>query len=135
MRRNVPDEITENFRDQSCNAGNVSEDRTDDYDFLTKCAENEIRKSEIDMIYLASCVLNGVVPKRDIIEDIDANLFGVCQKHGLTVCVACALESAGVHDSNFEKVKKTAGKHLFESEKERKRLEKYIMSIRKRLNL
>ena len=27
------------------------------------------------------------------------------------------------------------GKHLFESEKERERLEKYIMSIRKRLNL
>ena len=135
MRRNVPDEITENFRDQSCNAGNVSEDRTDDYDFLTKCAENAIRKSEIDMIYLASCVLNGVVPERDTIEDIDANLFGVCQKYGLTVCVAYALESAGVHDSNFTKEKEAAGNDLFQNENEKKRLEKYIKDIRKRLNL
>ena len=107
----------------------------EDPDFLIKCAGNEIRKSEADMIILALCALNGVIPDKGLLEDLDANLFGVCQKHGLTVCVACALESAGVHDGNFEKVKKTAGKHLFESEKERERLEKYIMSIRKRLNL
>ena len=107
----------------------------EDPDFLIKCAGNEIRKSEADMIILALCALKGIIPDEGILEDIDANLFSVCQKHGLTVLVAYALESAGVHDSNFEKVKKTAGKYLFESEKERKWLEKYIISIRKKLKL
>ncbi|MBP0960982.1 MAG: hypothetical protein J5864_02470 [Oscillospiraceae bacterium] len=114
-----------------CNVNAESENT----DFLVKCAENEIRKSEIDMLYLASCALEGVVPDMGVIEDLDANLFSVCQKYGLTVCVAYALESADAYDGNFIKEKETAGNDLFQDENEKKRLEQYFYNLRKRLNL
>ena len=71
--------------------------------------KNEFRKNAYDMIYLTDCALNGEVPDKESVNEMDLTaLFEVCQKHILTACVAYALESAGIHDHNFTQAKEKA---------------------------
>ncbi len=63
-------------------------------------------ETEYDMLYLASCALNGGSIDIERIKNIDLQqLLKVCKFHSLTVIVAYALESAGIKDENFQKEK------------------------------
>ncbi|HAE51845.1 MAG TPA: hypothetical protein DCG30_01135 [Ruminococcus sp.] len=69
----------------------------------------EFRKNAADMIYLTRCSLHNKTPDKSRVENMDIeSLFEVCQKHILTVCVAYALESAGIHDHDFTQAKEKA---------------------------
>ncbi len=56
--------------------------------------ESEMKTSAYDMLYLATCVVNGIVPDAGNI-DLD-NLYAVSKFHSLTAISAMALESAGI---------------------------------------
>ena len=82
--------------------------------------KNEFRKNALDMVYLTICAVNGKVPKKERIEQLDmGKLFEVCQSHILTACAAYALESAGVKDYEFTQAKeKSIRKNiLFDAER------------------
>ena len=85
--------------------------------------QNEYRKNALDMIYLTSCVLNGTSTDQDRLYEIDLKtLFEVCQEHILTACVAYALESAGIKDSNFIQAKEKAIRKNILLDAERKKI-------------
>lgn len=56
--------------------------------------ESEMKSTAYDMLYLAACAINGIVPDAENI-DID-RLYAVSKFHSLTAICAMALESAGV---------------------------------------
>jgi hypothetical protein len=61
-----------------------------------------MKKIGYDMLYLTICGLNGVVPNKDKLQQIDLqNLFQMCKFHSLTAIVDIALESAGIKDEQF----------------------------------
>lgn len=71
--------------------------------------KREFRKNAADMIYLTACAINNKKPRQERIDKLDlTKLFEVCQQHILTACVAYALESAGVKDSDFTQAKEKA---------------------------
>lgn len=54
----------------------------------------DMKKSAYDLLYLAACAVNGIVPEAENI-DLD-KLYAAAKFHSLTVISAMALESAGV---------------------------------------
>jgi hypothetical protein len=69
----------------------------------------EFRRNAADMTYLTACAINGRKPRQERIDRLDLpKLFEVSQKHILTACVAYALESAGIKDSDFTQAKEKA---------------------------
>ena len=68
--------------------------------------DEEYRNSIYDVIYLSGCVVNGTVPDRKKIDNIDlGDLYQSAQKHSLAAIVGYALESAGVYDNRFIQAK------------------------------
>ena len=55
--------------------------------------ETEMKVGAYDMLYLAACAINGIVPKAESIN-LD-NLYAVSKFHSMTAISAMALESAG----------------------------------------
>ena len=69
----------------------------------------EYMKAAEDVIYLASCAVNGGVPDPARAEGMDiSSLYRVADFHMLTAITAMALESAGVHDPEFAQAKAKA---------------------------
>lgn len=56
--------------------------------------ESEMKATAYDMLYLAACAINGIVPDAENI-DLD-RLYAVSKFHSLTAICAMALESAGI---------------------------------------
>lgn len=56
--------------------------------------ESEMKATTYDMLYLAACAINGIVPDAEKI-DLD-RLYAVSKFHSLTAICAMALESAGI---------------------------------------
>ena len=51
------------------------------------------------VIYLAGCAVNGTVPERETVEQMDLDaVYALAQRHMLSAAVAAALESAGYKD-------------------------------------
>ena len=58
---------------------------------------NNILKTQYDMIYLASCGVNGTAPDKEYIGGIDiASLYKLCRTHLLEALVGTVLKQAGV---------------------------------------
>jgi len=71
--------------------------------------KEQFRSNAMDMLYLTRCAVNGEVPDKKKISQIDLDcLFIVCQKHILTACVAYALETAGIRNHDFIQAKEKA---------------------------
>lgn len=69
----------------------------------------EYRKAAEDVIYLAACAVNRVLPDADRVKGMDlALLYHVADFHLLTAITAMALESAGVCDPAFTQAKSKA---------------------------
>ena len=59
-----------------------------------------------EVIYLASCVVNGELPDRDRAAGMNLHhLFAVAHAHQMTAITAIALEKAGVKDEAFTQAK------------------------------
>ena len=59
-----------------------------------------------DMIYLASCAVNGLAPDAARAEAMDLRaLYETAQRHMMTAITAMALESAGIRDPDFTQEK------------------------------
>ena len=59
--------------------------------------EKELKRSAYDMLYLAACAINGIMPETERIDIINIdNLYSVSEYHSMTAISAMALESAGV---------------------------------------
>ena len=57
---------------------------------------NNILKTQYDMIYLASCGVNGTAPDKEYIGGIDiAQLYKLCRTHLLEALVGTVLKQAG----------------------------------------
>ncbi len=84
--------------------------------------EKQYRKNAILMLDLAICAIKGEKPRATMVENIDlAQLFEVCQEHILTACVAYALESVDIMDSQFQQAKAKAIRKniLFDAERKK----------------
>ena len=69
----------------------------------------EYRKSAEDVIYLASCAVNGVSPDAARVAGMDmALLYKAADFHMLAAITAMALETTGVHDPAFTQAKAKA---------------------------
>ena len=85
--------------------------------------KREYRRNAYAMIYLAFCAVNGRIPKKERIEQLDLNqLFEVCQEHILTACVAYALESVGIRNYEFTQAKEKAVRKNILLDVERKKI-------------
>jgi hypothetical protein len=86
-----------------------------------------MKKTSYDMLYLATCAVNGVVPDKDKITQIDLQkLFDMCQFHCLTATVDVALESAGVKNSKFVEAESKAIKKNLLLDMEREKLFQFM---------
>lgn len=66
-----------------------------------------------DVIYLAGCAVNGIVPDAARVQAMDLEaLYRVANRHLLTAITAMALESAGVRDQAFTQAKGKAIRKL-----------------------
>ena len=62
-----------------------------------------------NVVYLASCMVNGTVPDAERVRDMDLQLlYSVADKHLLTGIVGYALEACGIADSSFAQAKAKA---------------------------
>ena len=69
----------------------------------------EYRAAADNMVYLVSCAVNGTVPDKRRVRDMDLKtLYAAADHHLLTAAVAFALESAGVYDAAFTQAKAKA---------------------------
>lgn len=75
-----------------------------------------------DLIYLAYCSLNGVIPDKERNENINLEqLYAASKSLTMVSLIAFALESAGIHDNRFYKAKEKAmRKNLFLDTERRK---------------
>ena len=68
--------------------------------------KTEYRNAVYDVIYLVRCAINGTVPDKARVENINLeHLYHVAQSHMLTAMVCYALESAGLFDKRFHQAK------------------------------
>lgn len=68
-----------------------------------------MEKAYSDLIYLASCAVNGAIPDARRVADMDfKKLYKAASRHMLTSITAFALERTGIHNSNFIKAKAQA---------------------------
>ena len=59
-----------------------------------------------DMIWLASCAVNGLTPDASRVETMDIKaLYKTARRHMMTAITAMALESAGIRDADFTQEK------------------------------
>ena len=66
----------------------------------------EYQKTAEDVIYLASCAVNGVSPDQSRVKEMDLPLlYKIAEFHLLTAITAMALESADVHNPAFTQAK------------------------------
>lgn len=85
--------------------------------------KNEYRKNAYNMIELTVCAINGSVPDKSLLDNIDrAALFEVCETHILTACVSYALESAGLKYDEFSEAKNKAIRKNIILDTERKKI-------------
>ena len=92
-------------------------------EWLSKMEQNKYKKNAYDMIYLASCAINGKIPDKTRVEKMDLDaLFKVSQTHSLTACVAYALESIGIHNYNFTQAKEKSIRKNIILDSERKKI-------------
>ncbi len=68
--------------------------------------QEEYKKAAADVVYLASCMVNGQTPDAERVEGMDlGQLYGAADRHLLTGIVGYALEAAGVTDYAFTQAK------------------------------
>ena len=85
--------------------------------------KNEYRKNAYNMIELTVRAINGSVPDKSLLDNIDrAALFEVCETHILTACVSYALESAGLKYDEFSEAKNKAIRKNIILDTERKKI-------------
>jgi hypothetical protein len=61
-----------------------------------------MKKTSYDMLYLVTCAINGTVPDKNKIAQMNLqNLFQMCQFHCVTAIVDNTLESVGIKDKQF----------------------------------
>ena len=66
----------------------------------------EFQKAAYDLIYLASCAVNGIVPDQARVGQMDLDqLYQAADYHMMTAIAAMALESAGVTNNDFTQAK------------------------------
>ncbi|WP_392486699.1 nucleotidyltransferase family protein [Haloimpatiens sp. FM7315] len=64
---------------------------------VDKETQNLNIKTGYDMIYLVSCILGGILPKKNSVEQMDLpNIYSMAKKHSLTAISYMALESSNV---------------------------------------
>ena len=68
--------------------------------------DEEYRAASMDVVYLAACAVNGIVPDATRVEMMDLNrLYKAADRHLLTGITAMALESVRVKDEMFTQAK------------------------------
>ena len=80
-----------------------------------------------NILYLISNILQGKIPEKEKIMEMDLNsLFQYAKKNSLTSIAAYALESAGINDSDFQKEKNLAIRNIMVLDAERKRICRFL---------
>lgn len=84
-------------------------------------------KSGYDMLYLAACAVNRIIPDAEKISAIDTGtLLKMSRFHSLGAICAYALESAGVTEPEFEKEKNLAVRKVLLLDAERKQILRFF---------
>lgn len=83
--------------------------------------------TQLDIIYLISCVLHDVIPDSERVKDIDADdLLKLCKHHSIVGIVCYALESAGIKHEKFQKEKNLSVRNIMLLDGERKQICKFF---------